>query len=326
MRFFPFQSALKKDDSLDEKGFCAAIGVFDGIHKGHQTVIKQVLEDADKMGAMPVVITFDRHPASILAPDKTPKIIYPLEHKLRLFEQYGIENIMLIPFDLKTANLEAIDFYNIINSVLHPLRSICVGEGFVFARNRSGNVEKLKELAESSHRAEELKTLIRAIPPVRYADERISSTRIRTEILQGNLRSASEMLGRAYSIVSKVIKGDQLGRTIGFPTANLDIQGRAIPPCGVYSVSVLIDGQKFAGALNIGFRPTVAKVEPELRAEVHISNFSEDIYEKTIEVIPLEKIRDEKNFSSLDILKKQLQEDTAKCESIFLRLNSQLEN
>lgn len=326
MRFFPFQSAQEKDDFSDKKGFCAAIGVFDGIHKGHQTVIKQVLEDADKMDAKPVVITFDRHPASILVPEKSPKIIYPLEHKLKLFEQYGIGNIMLIPFDLKTANLEARDFYGIIYSALYPLRSICVGEGFVFARNRSGNVEKLRELAKTTCRTDEFKTLVRAIPPVRYAEERISSTRIRGEILQGNLVSVTEMLGRAYSIVAKVIKGDQLGRTIGFPTANLNIQGRAIPPCGVYGVSVLIDGQKFAGALNIGFRPTVAKVEPELRAEVHISNFDEDIYEKTIEVIPLEKIRDEQKFSSLNILKKQLQDDTKKCESIFFRLNSQLEN
>mgnify|MGYP003829809505 FL=1 len=299
----------------NSKGVCAALGVFDGVHLGHQGVIAQVLEDARQMGALPLVITFDKHPISVLDPGKAPQMIYPLEAKLSLLERFGIEKVMLIPFNEKIAALSAPDFFKIISTNLFPLLSISMGTGFVFARNRTGNIKKLRELAA------ETQTIVREVPSVCIHEEKISSSQIRTEISRGNFEKASQMLGRSYSIISNVVVGDQIGRTIGYPTANLSVVDRAIPPRGVYAVTVLIGERQFQGCLNIGLRPTLGCSDPKLRVEVCILNFKEDIYGKTIEVIPLKRLRDEKKFSSLDVLKLQIAQDIKQAQSVFSEAN-----
>ncbi len=291
------------------------MGVFDGVHLGHQGVIAQVLEDARQMGALPLVITFDKHPISVLDPGKAPQMIYPLEAKLSLLERFGIEKVMLIPFNEKIAALSAPDFFKIISTNLFPLLSISMGTGFVFARNRTGNIKKLRELAA------ETQTIVREVPSVCIHEEKISSSQIRTEISRGNFEKASQMLGRSYSIISNVVVGDQIGRTIGYPTANLSVVDRAIPPRGVYAVTVLIGERQFQGCLNIGLRPTLGCSDPKLRVEVCILNFKEDIYGKTIEVIPLKRLRDEKKFSSLDVLKLQIAQDIKQAQSVFSEAN-----
>ena len=289
--------------------------MFDGVHLGHQGVIAQVLEDARQMGALPLVITFDKHPISVLDPGKAPQMIYPLEAKLSLLERFGIEKVMLIPFNEKIAALSAPDFFKIISTNLFPLLSISMGTGFVFARNRTGNIKKLRELAA------ETQTIVREVPSVCIHEEKISSSQIRTEISRGNFEKASQMLGRSYSIISNVVVGDQIGRTIGYPTANLSVVDRAIPPRGVYAVTVLIGERQFQGCLNIGLRPTLGCSDPKLRVEVCILNFKEDIYGKTIEVIPLKRLRDEKKFSSLDVLKLQIAQDIKQAQSVFSEAN-----
>lgn len=307
MKIIPFNSTLKHDS----KGVCAALGVFDGVHLGHQSVITQVLKDARQMDALPVVITFDKHPISVLNPVKAPPMIYPLEAKLSLLQQLGIEKVMLIPFNEKIASLSAPDFFEIISTNLFPLLSISMGAGFVFARNRTGNIKKLRDLAAKTE------TIVQEVDSVCIQGERISSSQIRKEIALGNLEKASQMLGRPYSIISNVVVGDQIGRTIGYPTANLSVIDRATPPAGVYAVTVLIENRQFHGCLNIGLRPTLGCSDPKLRVEVYILDFKEDIYGKTIEVIPLKRLRDEMKFASLDILRLQIAEDIKQAQSVF---------
>ncbi len=291
------------------------MGVFDGVHLGHQSVIAQVLKDARQMGALPLVITFDRHPISVLNPAKAPQMIYPLEAKLSLLEQLGIEKVMLIPFNEKIASLSAPDFFKIISTNLFPLLSISMGTGFVFARNRTGNIKKLREMAV------ETRTIVQEVPSVCIHEEKISSSQIRIEISRGNFEKASQMLGRPYSIISNVVVGDQIGRTIGYPTANLSVLDRAIPPTGVYAVTVLIGERQFQGCLNIGLRPTLGCSDPKPRVEVCILDFNEDIYGKTIEVIPLKRLRDEKKYSSLDALRLQIAQDIKQAQSVFSEEN-----
>lgn len=311
MQIIPFNSVL----AHNSKGVCAALGVFDGVHLGHQSVIAQVLKDARQMGALPLVITFDRHPISVLNPAKAPQMIYPLEAKLSLLEQLGIEKVMLIPFNEKIASLSAPDFFKIISTNLFPLLSISMGTGFVFARNRTGNIKKLREMAV------ETGTIVQEVPSVCIHEEKISSSQIRIEISRGNFEKASQMLGRPYSIISNVVVGDQIGRTIGYPTANLSVLDRAIPPTGVYAVTVLIGERQFQGCLNIGLRPTLGCSDPKPRVEVCILDFNEDIYGKTIEVIPLKRLRDEKKYSSLDALRLQIAQDIKQAQSVFSEEN-----
>ncbi|MFA6632271.1 MAG: bifunctional riboflavin kinase/FAD synthetase [Kiritimatiellia bacterium] len=311
MQIIPFNSVL----AHNSKGVCAALGVFDGVHLGHQSVIAQVLKDARQMGALPLVITFDRHPISVLNPAKAPQMIYPLEAKLSLLEQLGIEKVMLIPFNEKIASLSAPDFFKIISTNLFPLLSISMGTGFVFARNRTGNIKKLREMAV------ETRTIVQEVPSVCIHEEKISSSQIRIEISRGNFEKASQMLGRPYSIISNVVVGDQIGRTIGYPTANLSVLDRAIPPTGVYAVTVLIGERQFQGCLNIGLRPTLGCSDPKPRVEVCILGFNEDIYGKTIEVIPLKRLRDEKKYSSLDALRLQIAQDIKQAQSVFSEEN-----
>ena len=291
------------------------MGVFDGVHLGHQSVIAQVLKDARQMGALPLVITFDRHPISVLNPAKAPQMIYPLEAKLSLLEQLGIEKVMLIPFNEKIASLSAPDFFKIISTNLFPLLSISMGTGFVFARNRTGNIKKLREMAV------ETRTIVQEVPSVCIHEEKISSSQIRIEISRGNFEKASQMLGRPYSNISNVVVGDQIGRTIGYPTAHLSVLDRAIPPTGVYAVTVLIGERQFQGCLNIGLRPTLGCSDPKPRVEVCILDFNEDIYGKTIEVIPLKRLRDEKKYSSLDALRLQIAQDIKQAQSVFSEEN-----
>lgn len=287
------------------------MGVFDGVHLGHQSVIAQVLKDARQMRALPLVITFDKHPISVLNPAKAPQMIYPLEAKLSLLEQLGIEKVMLIPFNEIIASLSAPDFFKIISTNLFPLLSISMGTGFVFARNRTGNIKKLREMAV------ETGTIVQEVPSVCVHEEKISSSQIRIEISRGNFEKASQMLGRPYSIISNVVVGDQIGRTIGYPTANLSVVDRAIPPTGVYAVTVLIGERQFQGCMNIGLRPTLGCSDPKPRVEVCILNFNEDLYGKTIEVIPLKRLRDEKKFASLDTLRLQIAQDIKQAQSVF---------
>ena len=199
---------------------------------GHQQIIRQTITDGRQHDAASVVITFDRHPNSIVAPAHVPPLIYSLEQKIRTIRRLGPEALLLISFDPEFSRQTGEAFVRALASQFHAIQSICVGADFVFGHRRSGNVALLKKLGS------ELGFFVHGMAAVSLDGKAISSTRIRERILAGDLDAAGQMLGRAYSISSRVIEGDKLGRTLGFPTANLDITGLVLPPCGVYAATV----------------------------------------------------------------------------------------
>lgn len=290
---------------------CLAIGVFDGVHLGHQQVIRQTIMDARRHQAIPVAITFDRHPNSIVAPERTPALIYSLSQKLRVIESIGIEGTLLIRFDRAFSEQSGEVFVRGLARDFRHIHSICVGSNFTFGHKRTGNVPLLKTLGQ------ELKFEVHGLAAVSLDGKTVSSTRIREAIRNGNFNAASQMLGRAYSIAGTVIKGDQLGRQIGFPTANLDTGDLALPPNGVYAIHARIQNETFPGVLNIGVRPTVQNSELQQRFEVHLLDFNGDLYGHELEITYVEKLRDEEKFPSIDALRNQIAQDIDAARVIF---------
>jgi riboflavin kinase / FMN adenylyltransferase len=298
---------IRAANELEAEGkkICLAIGFFDGVHLGHQQIIRQTISDARQHDAIAVVLTFDRHPNSIVAPDKVPLLIYSLPQKLRAIESLGTEKILLISFDKKFSEQSGEEFIRNLARDFGKIHSICVGADFVFGHKRSGNVELLKKLGA------ELNFQVHGLAAVSLDGEIVSSTRIRELISAGELDAASQMLGRPYAISGKVVVGDKFGKKICFPTANLDTTGLVLPPNGVYSGGTKLKGQFYRVALNIGFRPTVATGKPELRVEAHLLNFSGELYGQELEIEISEKLRAEKKFASPEELHKQIARDVA---------------
>ena len=290
---------------------CVAIGVFDGVHLGHQQVIRQTVADAEQHEALSVVVTFDRHPNAVVAPTRMPPPVYSLTQKLRAIEALGVEGAWVIHFDEAFSRQTGEEFVRALVRDFSQLRSVCVGSGFTFGHRRSGDVGLLRRLGV------ELNFSVHGLAAVSLDGEPVSSTRIREAIRGGQFDAAGQMLGRAWSLAGPVVKGDQLGGKLGFPTANLDVNGRALPPNGVYAVHVRIDAQIHRGVLNIGFRPTVSSGAPELRVEAHLFDFTGDLYGRDLEITFLEKLREEQKFPSLAALKEQIARDVASARRRF---------
>jgi riboflavin kinase/FMN adenylyltransferase len=284
---------------------CLAIGVFDGVHLGHQQIIRQTIADARQHDALAVVLTFDRHPNSIVAPERVPPLIYSPPQKIRVIESLGADALLLIPFDKKFSERTGEVFIRSLAGELGKIHSVCVGANFVFGHKRSGDVALLKKLGG------EMNFLVHGLAAIALDGQVVSSTRIREAIRAGNLDAASQMLGRAYAISGHVMEGDRLGRQLGFPTANLDAAGLVLPPNGVYAGFANVEKKMFRVALNIGLRPTVAAAKPELRVEAHLLDFSGDLYGAELEVEIGEKMRDERNFGSPAELREQINRDVA---------------
>jgi len=293
---------IRQPEELQPGGrkVCIAIGTFDGVHLGHQQVIRQAISDAASHQAHSLVVTFDKHPQAVLAPERAPALIYSLPQKLRASEQLGAEALLLIDFDRAFSQQTGEAFVRRLVSALGQVHSICVGGAFVFGHKRSGNVDLLKTLGA------ELRFGVHGLAAVSLGGRMVSSTRIRERIKAGDFDAASQMMGRPYSIAAKVQHGDRLGRTIGFPTANLDVAGLMLPPTGVYAAQARVRGQMFGAAVNLGYRPTVNDAAPVLRMEAHLLDFAEDIYGEELELFPIEKLRDEQRFAGLDALKHQI--------------------
>lgn len=286
------------------KRVCLAIGFFDGVHLGHQQIIRQTIADARQHDGVPLVLTFDKHPNAIVAPEKTPPLIYSLPQKLRSIESMGIENILLIRFDKPFSQQSGEEFIRALARDLGRIHSICVGANFVFGHKRSGNVSLLKKLGD------ELQFHVHGLSAVSLDGQAVSSTRIRAAIRAGNLDGASQMLARPYAISGSVITGDKLGRSLGFPTANLDVTGLILPPNGVYAAITRHEGRLYRAALNVGIRPTVAEGR-QLRVEAHLLDFDGDLYGCELELEIGGKLRDEKKFGSPQELKEQIAKDIA---------------
>ena len=290
---------------------CLAIGVFDGVHLGHQQIIRQTIADARQHNALAVVVTFDRHPSAIVAPDRVPPLIYSRPQKLRAIESLGADALLEIPFDKTFSQQTGEQFIRSLALDLGGIHSVCVGADFVFGHKRSGDVPLLKTLGA------ELNFHVHGLAAVALDGQTVSSTRIREAIRADDFDAASQMLGRTYSIAGKIIHGDQLGHKLGFPTANLDTTGMIVPTNGVYAAQAILRGQTHRAVLNIGLRPTVQNPTPTPRVEVHLLDFSGDVYGQELEINFAKKLRDEQKFPSLELLREQIQRDIPAAREVF---------
>lgn len=292
---------------------CVAIGVFDGVHLGHQQVIRRAVTDAGRHGALPVVITFDRHPTVVVAPDRVPPLIQTINQKLRSLGSLGVHTTWLVEFNEEFSRQTGEEFVRCLVRDFRQVRSICAGADFTFGHKRSGSVAVLQELGAA------LGFTVQGLAPVSLDGLPISSTRIREAIRAGQLESASRMLGRPYALAGTVVRGDQIGRQLGFPTANLDVSGLVLPPNGVYAVHAGIDDREYPAVLNIGLRPTLRDAAPQLRVEAHLLDFDSDLYGSALELRFEEKLRDEQRFPSLQALKVQIARDVQAARECFDR-------
>ena len=284
---------------------CLAIGFFDGVHLGHQQIIRQTIADSRQHDAIALVLTFDRHPNAIVAPGRVPPLIYSPPQKLRAIESLGTDHLLLVGFDKKFSEQPGEAFVRGLARDLGSIQSICVGADFVFGHKRSGDVPLLKKLGGETGFS------VHGLAAVSLDGRVVSSTRIREMIRAGNLDGASQMLGRPYAIAGRVIEGDKLGRQLGFPTANLDVAGLVLPPNGVYSGFTKLKRQIYRVALNVGIRPTMISGKPELRVEAHLLDFSGRLYGAELEIEIGGKLRDEKKFASPAELRAQITSDIA---------------
>jgi len=300
------------DIAIAGRKVCVAIGMFDGVHLGHQQVIRQAVSDAEHFEGIAVAITFDRHPNAVVAPSRTPPLIYSLPQKLRAVATLGTDATFLIHFDEAFSRKPGEVFIRELAHDLAPLHSIAVGSNFLFGHKRDGNVALLQKLGA------ELRFNVHGLAAVALDGKPVSSTRIREAIRAGAFERANEMLGREYTLCGDAVRGDRVGTQLGFPTANLDVTGLTLPPTGVYAVHAYVDGTRHRAVLNIGYRPTVNAPTPQLRVEAHLLEFpGRDLYGKEIELTFVRKLRDEQRFDSLEALKAQIQRDIAQALSLF---------
>jgi riboflavin kinase/FMN adenylyltransferase len=290
---------------------CIAIGMFDGVHLGHQQVIRQAISDAEQFEGVSLVITFDRHPNAVVAPDRLPPLIYTLPQKLRVLEGLGVTATWLIQFDEAFSAKSGEAFIREVARDFAPVQSICVGSSFTFGHKRSGNVSLLQSLGS------ELDFTVHGISALSLDGQVVSSTRIRDAVRTGQLDAASQMLGRSYSLAGKVTPGDKLGRQLGCPTANLAVSGLVTPPSGVYAVHANVLGRTFRGAANLGFRPTLGNAAPQFQVEAHLLDFNGELYGEEMEITFVKKLREEQKFPSLEALKEQIQKDIKSARRCF---------
>jgi len=282
-----------------------AAGVFDGFHLGHRAVIDRAIAGARAAGGTPVVATFDPHPAAVLRPQSAPPLLTSTRHKIRLLADAGIAHVLVLGFDAEFAAQPPEIFIQALADACRPLREICVGEDWAFGKDRAGNLSLLTVLGKK------LGFTATGHLPVIVDGKAVSSTAIRAAVESGALAEAARLLGREFSVLGTVIEGRRLGRTLGFPTANVRPESEQLPPNGVYAVRVLIDGKSHAGIANVGVRPTVSNEGVQRLVEVHLFDFSGDLYDCDIEVFFGRFVRPEQKFPDLDALRAQITSDVA---------------
>jgi len=287
-----------------------AIGVFDGVHRGHQAVISTSAEHARAANGTPVVVTFDPHPEKVLRPESAPHLLSATQHKIALIRALGVEHLLIINFDKQFAATEPEDFVQQLVTHSKPLREICVGHEWSFGKKRRGNLDLLKKLGAN------MNFDVVGILPVKINGAVVSSTAIRQAIEKGDLAKAAEMLGHEYTILGTVTRGDNLGKKIGFPTANLSAHSEQFPPNGVYAAEARIDGDLHRGVINLGIRPTVSSGKSERVLEIHLFDFNRDIYGRDVEVRFLTFLRPEKKFENLDALVHQIRQDVEQARQL----------
>ncbi|HVF73395.1 MAG TPA: bifunctional riboflavin kinase/FAD synthetase [Chthoniobacterales bacterium] len=292
-----------------------AIGVFDGVHLGHQAVISTSADHAKEGNGTPVVVTFDPHPVKVLRPENAPHLITATQHKIALIRDLGVAHLLVLHFDRDFAATSAEDFVTALVENSKPLREICVGHEWSFGKGRAGNLALLKKLGA----VHDFNVI--GVEAVKLNGEVVSSTVIRQAVAQGNLVKATQMLGREYTILGTVIRGEQLGRKLGFPTANLSSHSEQFPPNGVYVTEARLGPAIYRGVANLGFRPTVSGANPERLLELHLFDLDREIYGEEMEVRFLRYLRPEQKFGDLEALKTQIAADVWQARESFALLS-----
>ena len=295
------------------KSAVVTVGTFDGLHLGHQKIIARMKEIAKRLNGETVLVTFSPHPRRVLYEDsKDLKLILTDKKKYELLEKFGIDHLIVIPFTKEFAKKSPAEFVKEILVKKTGMKYYVIGYDHRFGKGRGSTYEEIMELAR------QYGFEVEKVDAVVIDGITVSSTKIRQALKEGNIRLANKMLGFEYSITGKVVEGDKIGRTLGYPTANLEISDeyKLIAAKGVYACRVERKGKMYYGMGNIGYRPTI-NGNKDLRTEVHIFDFNEMIYGEEITVYFVDRIRDEKKFKNLDELKKQLQEDEKTVRRFF---------
>ncbi len=290
-----------------------AVGNFDGVHLGHQAILRQVVERARKVGGTALAMTFDPHPVKVLFPDRPLSLLTSLQQKARLMETLGIDQLLCLPFTLEFSEQKPTEFIeNILHQTIH-VRDVYVGRNFAFGHGREGTAEDLKVIGQS------LGMKVSIIEPVLVNGMMVSSSRIRKLLMEGQVAAAGELLGRAYELEGTVVGGDRRGRLLGFPTANLRPPQELIPKEGVYAVQVIIGADQapvnpLAAIAYIGSRPTFGQGDQAI--EVHLFKYEGELYQQWIRVSFFDRIRDEMVFSGPEELSRQIKKDVDRAYAI----------
>lgn len=297
------------------KNAVLTIGTFDGVHQGHKVILQNVTDHANTVGGESVLITFDPHPRKLLFPDQPLGIITPLAQKVQLITEAGIKHIVVIPFTKEFSNYSAQEYIEeFLVNIFHP-NSIVIGYDHRFGHDRKGNLTLLEQYAE------QYKYELIEIPAQLIDEATVSSTKIRHAISEGKMEQVNHMLGRNYTLAGTVVHGNKLGRTIGYPTANLQPADKEqiIPAIGIYAVYAIHNSIRYNAMLSIGYNPTVTD-KKELRVEANIFGFDMDIYGQQLEISFIKKLRDEQKFVSLNELTEQLHRDKENTLSVIHQL------
>ena len=287
-----------------------AIGVFDGVHLGHQAVISTSARHAKEVNGTPVMVTFDPHPAKVLRPQDAPHLLTATQHKIALIRDLGVAHLLVLRFDRAFAATAPEEFVEQLVTNSRPLQEICVGHEWSFGKGRAGNLALLKQLGLKHN------FNVVGVEAVKVNGEVVSSTAIRKAVADGNLVKATQMLGREYTILGTVIAGEKLGRKLGFPTANLSAHSEQFPPNGVYVAEGRLGGTVHRGVANLGFRPTVSAGKPERLLELHLFDLEREIYGEEMEVRFLRYLRPEQKFENVEALAAQIARDVAEARAI----------
>lgn len=289
----------------------ATIGSFDGVHRGHQAIIHNMVAGAHQAGAKAVVVTFFPHPAVVLRGPQGPFFLTTPDERAKLLEELGVDVVVTLHFDRQMAALSAEEFMRKIHDHL-GLRRLFVGFDFALGRGREGNVERLRQLGE------QMGYTLEVTQSIEIGGETVSSSRIRALLTHGSVDEAATLLGRPYSLTGEVIHGDGRGRSLGIPTANISVwQERIIPAVGVYATWAVVDGERLPSVTNIGVRPTFENQPVFARVETHLMDFDRDLYGKSVKLEFIQYLRREQRFPSVEHLLEQIHQDIQQSREVL---------
>lgn len=294
------------------KNAVVTTGTFDGVHVGHQTIIDRLKRIAQKQEGETVLLTFHPHPRLVLQKDSELKLLSTIEERIELLEKAGVDHLIVVPFNKEFSRLTSLEFVKDILVEKVGTKTLVIGYDHHFGRNREGSFQHLLEYGPMYG------FVVEEIPAFEVSDVNVSSTKVREAIKTGKVEQAANFMGHPYTLSGNVVEGDQIGRSIGFPTANIEVKEdyKLIPKPGVYAVNTLFKGVSYSGMLNIGFRPTVGEGN-DLTIEVNIFDFNQDIYGEEIKLEIIKHVRNEIQFNGVSELKAQLEQDLKACQKIL---------